>query len=140
MPKAKILYTGEGLQFVGRADSGPAIVMDADAEVGGHNSGARPMELLLIGMGGCSGMDIVSILKKKKETVTGVEINVDGTKAKEYPQKFTEIAIEFVVKGKNLKEEAVRRAVQLSMDKYCSVKATLEGSAKIIFTYRIVED
>ncbi len=140
MPKAKIRYTGEGLQFVGRADSGPAVVMDADAEVGGHNSGARPMELLLIGVGGCSGMDIVSILKKKKEKVTGVEINVDGKKAEDYPQKFTEFDIEFVVRGKNHREEAVKRAVQLSMDKYCSVKATLEGSAKITFRHRIVED
>ncbi len=140
MAKAKIRYTGEGLQFVGHGDSGPAVVMDADAEVGGHNSGARPMELLLIGIGGCSGMDIVSILKKKKEKVTGVEINVDGKKAEDYPQKFTNIDIEYVVRGKNLKEEAVKRAVQLSMDKYCSVKATLEGAAKITFRYTIVED
>jgi putative redox protein len=140
MAKAKIRYTGEGLQFVGHGESGPGVVMDADTEVGGHNTGARPMELLLIGIGGCSGMDIVSILRKKKEEITGLEINVDGIKAKEYPQKFTDIEIEFVVRGKNLKEEAVKRAVQLSMDKYCSVKATLEGSAKITFKYRIVED
>ena len=139
MPKAKIKYV-DGLQFVGHADSGHAVVMDSDAEFGGSNTGARPMELLLMGIGGCSGMDIVSILKKKKEKVTGLEINVDGKKAEDYPQKFTNIDIEYVVKGRNLKEEAVKRAVQLSMDKYCSVKASLEGSAKITFRYRIVEE
>jgi putative redox protein len=140
MAKAKILYTGDGLQFVGNGESGPAVVMDADTEVGGHNTGARPMELLLIGLGGCTGMDVVSILKKKKEKVTGLEITVDGKKAEEYPQKYTDIDIEYVIRGRSLKEEAVKRAVQLSLDKYCSVKATLEGSAKITFKYRIVED
>jgi putative redox protein len=139
MPRAKVKYTG-GLQFVGQADSGHAIVMDGDADVGGNNTGLRPMELLLIGVGGCSGMDVVSILKKKREKVTGVEINVNGKKAEAYPQKFTDIDIEFVVRGKNLSEEAVKRAVQLSMDKYCSVKATLEGTAQITFRYNIVED
>jgi putative redox protein len=139
MPRAKVKYTG-GLQFVGQADSGHAIVMDGDADAGGNNTGLRPMELLLIGVGGCSGMDVVSILKKKREKVTDVEINVNGKKAEAYPQKFTDIDIEFVVKGKNLSEEAVKRAVQLSMDKYCSVKATLEGTAKITYRYNIVED
>jgi len=139
MPRAKVKYTG-GLQFVGQADSGHAIVMDGDADAGGNNTGLRPMELLLIGVGGCSGMDVVSILKKKREKVTDVEINVNGKKAEAYPQKFTDIDIEFVVKGKNLSEEAVKRAVQLSMDKYCSVKATLEGTARITYRYNIVED
>jgi putative redox protein len=139
MPRAKVKYI-DGLQFVGQADSGHAIVMDGDADVGGNNTGLRPMELLLIGVGGCSGMDIVSILKKKREKVTDVEINVNGKKAEDYPQKFTDIDIEFVVKGRNLSDEAVKRAVQLSMDKYCSVKATLEGTAKITYGYKIVEE
>lgn len=139
MPKARIRYT-DGLQFVGEADSGHAIVMDGDEKFGGRNSGARPMELLLIGIGGCSGMDVVSVLKKKRERVSGVEVNVDGTKAESYPQKYTSIELEFVVKGKGLSEEAVKRAVELSMDKYCSVKATLEGSATITYKYRIIED
>ncbi len=85
-------------------------------------------------------MDIVSILKKKREIVTDVEINVNGKKAEDYPQKFTDIDVEFVVKGRNLSDEAVKRAVQLSMDRYCSVKATLEGTAKITYSYRIVEE
>lgn len=138
MPKAKITYT-DGMQFVGEAGSGHAIVMDTDPEFGGANTGLRPTELLLIGVGGCSGMDIVSVLKKKKQDLTGLEINVDGRKAESYPQKFTDINIEFTVRGRNLSEEAVKKAVNLSMEKYCSVKATLEGSAKITFSYKIVE-
>lgn len=139
MPKAKIKYT-DGMQFVGEAESGHAIVMDTTAEFGGSDTGLRPTELLLIGVGGCSGMDIVSVLKKKKQNLTGLEVNVDGKKAETYPQKFTDINIEFVVRGRSLSEEAVKKAVDLSMEKYCSVKATLEGSAKITFSYRIVEE
>jgi putative redox protein len=139
MSKAKVTYVN-GMQFVGEADSGHAIVMDGPPEVGGKNTGLRPMELLLIGLGGCSGMDIVSILKKKKQNISGLEIIVNGNKAESYPQKFDGINIEFVIKGKNISEEAVKRAVQLSMDKYCSVKATLEGSAKISYLYKLIED
>ena len=139
MPKAKITYVN-GMQFVGEAGSGHAIVMDGTPEAGGKNTGLRPMELLLIGIGGCSGMDVVSILKKKKQHVTGFEINVNGQKAETYPQKFTEIDMEFIIRGKKISEEAVKKAVQLSMDKYCSVKATLEGSAKIDYVYKIIEE
>lgn len=139
MPKAKVTFV-QGMQFVGEADSRHAIVMDSDSSVGGSNTGLRPTELILIGLGGCSGMDVVSILKKKKQQVTGLEILVDGKKAEAYPMKFTDISIEFVVKGKDISEQAVKRAVQLSMDKYCSVKATLEGSANVTFSFRIVEE
>lgn len=139
MLKAKVTYVN-GMQFVGEADSGHAIVMDGTPEVGGKNTGLRPMELLLIGIGGCSGMDVVSILKKKKQNISGFEININGQKAETYPQKFTEIDIEFIIRGKNISEEAVKRAAQLSMEKYCSVKATLEGSAKINYAYKIIEE
>ncbi|MBU4321431.1 MAG: OsmC family protein [Nitrospinae bacterium] len=137
--EAKVTYV-DGLQFVGEAASGHAIVMDGDKEVGGRNTGARPMELLLIGLGGCSGMDIVSILKKKKQEINGVEIKVKGEKAGNYPKKFTDIDIEFIVRGRNVSDDAVKRAVELSMEKYCSVKATLEGSAKITWSYKIIEE
>ena len=139
MIEAKVTYV-DGLQFVGEAASGHAIVMDGDKEVGGRNTGARPMELLLIGLGGCSGMDVVSILKKKKQEINGVEIKVKGEKAENYPKKFTDIDIEFTVRGRNVSEDAVKRAVELSMEKYCSVKATLEGSAKVTWSYKIVEE
>lgn len=139
MVEAKVTYT-EGLQFVGQASSGHAIVMDADATHGGSNTGLRPTELLLIGLGSCSGMGIVSILKKKKQDVRGLEIIVRGEKDESYPQKFTDITMEFMVSGRNLSEEAVKRAVELSLEKYCAVKATLEGSPEMNFSFKILEE
>jgi putative redox protein len=139
MTNAKVTYI-QGLQFVGEASSGHAIVMDGNPEVGGHDTGLRPMELLLVGLGGCSGMDIISILKKKKQDITGLEINVKGEEAEKYPKNFTEIDLEFVVKGRNISEDAVKRAIDLSMNKYCSVKITLEGSSKINFFYKIINE
>lgn len=136
MSEARVTFV-DGLQFVGEADSGHAVVMDGDVEVGGKNTGSRPMEMLLMGIGGCSGMDVISILRKKKENVTGLEIKIKGQKAENYPKKFTDINLEFIVTGKNVSEEAVKKAVELSMEKYCSVKATLEGSAKITWSWKI---
>ncbi|MCX5719321.1 MAG: OsmC family protein [Nitrospirae bacterium] len=138
MTHATVTYV-QGLQFVGEASSGHAIVMDGDPEVGGHDAGLRPMELLLVGLGGCSGMDVISILKKKKQEVTSLKINLKGQKAENYPKKFTDIVIEFILSGRNISEEAVKRAVELSMNKYCSVKASLEGAAKISFNYKIIQ-
>lgn len=135
---AKVKWV-EGLQFVGESATGHTIVMDGDMDTGGKNTGMRPTELLLISLGGCSGMDVISLLKKKKQEITGIEINIKGLKADSYPKKFTEIEIEYVVSGKDVSEEAVKRSVELSMEKYCSVKATLEGVSKISFTYRIIE-
>jgi putative redox protein len=139
MKSAKVSYV-QGLQFVGTASSGHAIVMDGDPEVGGNNTAPRPMELLLFGIGGCSGMDVVSILRKKRQDITGMEINVKGELADTYPKKFIDIDLEFVVKGKNISEDAVKRSIELSMNKYCSVKASLEGSAKIRFSYKIIQE
>ena len=139
MPYAKITYTN-GLQFVGEASSGHAIVMDGDPGVGGHNTGLRPMELLLVGLGGCAGMDVISIMKKKNQDVTGLDINVEGQKAENYPKKFTDINIEFIIKGRNISEDALKKSIDLSMNKYCSVKATLECSAKINYSYKIIQE
>ncbi|HKZ57787.1 MAG TPA: OsmC family protein [Thermodesulfovibrionales bacterium] len=139
MLNAKVTYTN-GLQFVGESSSGHAIVMDGDPKVGGHNTGLRPMELLLVGLGGCAGMDVISIMKKKKQDVTGLEINVEGQKAENYPKKFTDIIIAFIIKGRNISEDALKKSIDLSMNKYCSVKATLEGSAKINYSYKIIQE
>lgn len=136
MIKSKVIWAGN-MQFIGQSGTGHAIVMDASPDYGGENSGMRPMELLLIGLGGCSGMDIVSILNKKKQDLRGLEIHMKGQQAEDYPKRYTQIEITFIVKGKNLSENAVKRAVELSMEKYCSVKATLEHSAKIIHSYKI---
>lgn len=139
MLEARVTHV-EGLQFVGNSATGHAIVMDGDAEVGGKNTGPRPMELLLLGIGGCSGMDIISILRKKKQQVTGLEILVKGRKADEYPKKLNDISLEFIVRGRDISDNAVKRAVDLSMDKYCSVKATLEGTTDIHFSYSIEQE
>jgi putative redox protein len=96
------------------------------------------MELLLVAVGGCSGMDVASVLKKKRLDVRDIEVAVSGEQAEEHPQKYTSIRLEFLVTGSNLPDAAVKKAVDLSMEKYCSVKATLEGSAALEYTYKII--
>lgn len=127
----------EGLQFVARANSGHAVVMDGHKEFGGLESAPSPMELVLMGLGGCSAMDAVSILKKKKQPVQSFEVHLKGIRAEGHPARYTDITLEFVVHGEGVDEKAVQRAVSLSMDKYCSVKATLELQTKVAFTCRV---
>ncbi|MFQ3574217.1 MAG: OsmC family protein [Thermodesulfovibrionales bacterium] len=129
----------DGFQFVGESTSGHAIVIDGSKDSGAAGTAMTPMELLLVGVGGCAGMDVISILQKKKQDVRGLKINVNGKTPQEYPKRYTDIDIEFIVSGKNIEETAVKRAIELSMEKYCSVKATLEGSAKVTTSYRIEE-
>ncbi|MBV6341832.1 OsmC family protein [Candidatus Magnetobacterium casense] len=136
---AKLTWV-DGMRFVGEASSGHAIVIDADHEVGGEDTGMRPSELLLIALGGCSAMDIISILRKKKQDVRRFEINVRGDKASAHPKRFNTIVVEYVVTGKGVEVEALKRAVELSMTKYCSVKATIENGVPIEYAYRVVEE
>ena len=138
MVEARVRYL-DGVQFVGEASSGHVVFMDGDSGEG-KNAGLMPTDLLLIGLGSCSGMAALSILRKKKQDLTGFEIVVKGEKEDEWPKRFTTITIEFIVKGNNLSETAVKRAIELSMEKYCTVKATLEGSPDVNFGYQIVEE
>ncbi|MBS1125599.1 MAG: OsmC/Ohr family protein [Nitrospirae bacterium] len=138
MVEAKVKLTG-GMQFEGESSSGHRLIMDAEAESGGQNKGFRPMELLLVGFGGCSGMDVISILRKKRQEVTGLETNVKGEQADSFPHIYEKVHIEYVVTGKDIQKEAVERAIQLSLDKYCSVGATIGKTAAITHSYRIVE-
>lgn len=137
MVEATLTYV-DGLQFVGKAASGHAIVLDGDTKYGGKDSGPRPTELLLLALGSCSAMSMVSILRKKKQEVTGLDVNVKGINKEEYPKRFTDIDVEFLIKGRRVSREAVRRAIELTAEKYCPVKATLDGSVNITFSYRIV--
>ena len=121
----------DDLQFVARAGKGPAVVMDT-SESGG---GAGPMELMLMGTAGCTAMDVVTILKKKRLNVTGFKINISGDRAEEYPRRFTDITIAYVVFGTDLKPEGVRQAIDLSEKKYCGAMASL--NARITHTFRI---
>jgi len=138
MVEAKVILVKD-MRFEGKAASGHTLVMDADDKSGGHNEGFRPMELLLVGFGGCSGMDVISILRKKRQTVSGLEINVKGEKSETYPQVYREVHIEYVVSGKGVEKEAVERAIALSLDKYCSVGATLAKAGTITHSYKIIE-
>ncbi len=121
----------KGLQFVGRAGEGPAVVIDSTK--GG--SGAAPMELLLMGVAGCTAIDMVLIMEKKRARLTNFEVNITGKKAEAEPQRYTDIEIEYVLAGENIKPKGVEQAIALSEDKYCSALASL--SASVTHTYRI---
>jgi putative redox protein len=129
-----------GMQFTGAATSGHTLMMDADDEFGGRNAGLRPTELLLVAFGGCSGMDVISVLRKKRQPLTGLEINVRGEKALEPPKVYEKIHIEYVVKGAGVEKQAVESAISLSLEKYCSIGAMLAKTANITHSYRIVEE
>lgn len=139
MVEAKVMLMKD-MQFSGTSTSGHMLTMDANDNFGGHNAGFRPMELLLVGFGGCSGMDVISILRKKKQQVTGFEIKVKGERSDVDPKVYKEVHIEYVVTGKEVKKEAVERAISLSLEKYCSVGATLAKAGTISHSYKIIEE
>ena len=128
--KAKIVWD-ENLKFTGIADSGFEVKMDSKKESGGDDSAVRPTELVAISVGGCTAMDVISILKKKRQDVTGFEVNVYADRALDHPRKFTSMTIEYVVTGRNIDPDAVERAVKLSQDIYCSVSNTLKSGVEI---------
>ncbi|MEW6409010.1 MAG: OsmC family protein [Nitrospirota bacterium] len=129
----------EGMEFKGTASSGHTLTLDANHQYGGRNSGFRAMELVLIGLAGCTGMDVISILRKKKQGVVGFEVNVKGERAEEHPMVYKKIDVEYVIKGRDISEEAVARSISLSWDKYCSVGAMLKKTADMNYTYKIIE-
>ncbi|MEJ5313230.1 MULTISPECIES: OsmC family protein [Anaerolinea] len=128
-----------GLSFEGWASSGFTVNLGAAQEVGGENDGFRPMELLLVGLAGCTAMDVISILEKKRQQVTGFEVRAHAERANEHPKVFTEITLEYVVTGHNIDPEAVKRAVELSENKYCSAQAMLGKTANIQHKITILE-
>lgn len=129
MTGAKVVWKS-GLSFDGSADSGFSLPLDTTPAEGG-GSGFRPMELLLIGLAGCTGMDVISILKKKQQAVTAFEIAVEGERAEDHPRIYTHIIVEYIVTGHQIDPAAVERAVELSETKYCSVGGMLGKVAKI---------
>ncbi len=138
MTKVELQWLGE-MEFAAVPDSGHKIVMDASAEHGGSNKGVRPMELLLVGMAGCTAMDVRNILAKKRVDLTGLEIKVKAERAADHPKIFTHIELEYVVYGSDIREKDVEQAVKLSKDKYCSAANMLNKTAEITYTYRIEE-
>lgn len=137
--KAQIKWV-DGAMFVGESGSGHTLVMDGPPEAGGRNMGVRPMETLLIGLGGCASYDVVSILKKARQDIRDVHTQLEAERADTEPKVFTRIHLHFVVSGKQLKESQVKRAVELSAEKYCSASIML-GRAGVEMThgYEIVE-
>lgn len=135
--KATINWGGDA-KFVGEAGSGHTIVMDGPPDHGGQNQGPRPMEMLLLGLGGCTSFDVMSILQKSRQDVTDCQAQIEAERADEVPSVFTKIHVHFVVKGNNLKESLVKRAVSLSAEKYCSASIMLEkGGVEITHSYEI---
>ena len=125
--------------FIGESGSGHALVMDGPPEGGGRNLGVRPMELLLLGMGGCTAYDVVSILKKARQQVTDCEVILDAGRAEDPPKVITRIHAHFIVSGKALKPAQVERAISLSAETYCSASIMLGKTAEIIHDYEIRE-
>ncbi|HTR87009.1 MAG TPA: OsmC family protein, partial [Reyranella sp.] len=125
--------------FVAEAGSGHTFTMDGSPDVGGRNLGARPMEVLLIGMGGCTAIDVVSMLKKQRQDIEGVEVALVGERATEHPMVYTEVKLVYTVRGRKLNKALVERAVSLSDEKYCSATAMFKKSAKVTHEVVLVE-
>ena len=130
----------EGMQFKATADSGHTVVMDAPPSVGGTNSGSKPSELVLMGLGGCTGMDVISILRKKKQDITGFEMNVTAEMPENFPRTFTDFHVEYIITGRDISEDAVKRAIDLSKDKYCLVGMTLAKASKMTYSYKVIQE
>ena len=128
------------MSFVGESESGHSVMMDSSPDAGGRDLGVRPMEMLLLGLGGCTAIDVVSILQKSRQQISACEVEIDSERAAEIPKVFTHIHVHFIVSGRDLDEKRVSKAVSLSADKYCSVGAMLGKVAKITHEVVIVEN
>lgn len=140
MPEAKVIWTG-GKQFVAESGSGHALVLDASPEVGGRATGASPMELLLLALAGCTGIDVVFILADRmKKPLSALSVEVAGKRAENPPKVYTELDVTYRLRGPGLDEKDALRAISLSAEKYCSVSAMLERTATIRSHYEIVDE
>ncbi|CAN5203014.1 OsmC family protein [soil metagenome] len=135
-PTATIRYAGDEL-FIGITPSGHAQTLETNSA---RASAATPMELLLLALGSCTAVDVISILKKKRERVTDYRVEVRGERRAEHPRAYTRLEVRHIVRGRNVSEKAVAQAIELSETKYCSVAATLRPAAEIISSYEIIED
>ena len=138
MSKARIKWV-DGMTFVGETPSGHGVIMDASPDIGGRDLGARPMEMIILGLGGCTSIDVLMILKKQRQKVTDCWVEIDSERRDEIPKVFVNIHAHFVVTGHNLDPKKVERAVQLSAEKYCSVAAMLEKTATMTHDFKIIE-
>ena len=135
--KARVKWV-ENVSFLGESESGHAVLMDGPPEGGGRNLGPRPMEMLLLGTGGCTAYDVVAILKKQRQKISDCVAEVEAERADSDPKVFTKIHIHFIVTGKDLKSESVARAIELSAEKYCSASIMLGKTAAITHDFEII--
>ena len=126
------------MSFVGESGSGHSVVMDGAPEAGGRNLGVRPMEMLLLGLGGCTSFDVISILHKSRQQVVDCEVELEAERAESIPKVFTRIHLHFIVSGKDLDSGKIAKAVALSADKYCSASRMLEKTAEITHDFEVV--
>jgi len=134
---AKAIWKQNGLKFLGTANSGAEVGMASSMDEG--EVGFRPMELLGVGLAGCTGMDVISILKKKREDIIDLEVHVHTESAEEYPRIWTEVQLEYIITGRNVSPQAVERAIQLSAEKYCPAQNIINKSVDIETSYKIIE-
>jgi putative redox protein len=129
-------HTG-GMRFEASTHTGHVVVMDASPDAGGANTGVRPYDLLLVGLAGCTGMDVISILRKKRQAVTAFWIEIDAQRAPDHPKVYTKISLRYHIRGTGINPAAVARAIELSESTYCSAVATLRASAKVTTAYTV---
>ena len=137
--KARVKWV-EQVSFLGESESGHGVLMDGAPASGGRNLGPRPMELLLLGAGGCTSFDVVTILKKGRQDITDCYVELDAERAESDPKVFTKIHMHFVVKGRNVKPEAVEKAIRLSAEKYCSASIMLGATAKVTHDFEVIQE
>ena len=130
----------ENMTFIGTPDSGFSVQMDADSSFGGTNQGIRPMEMVALGLASCTGMDVISILRKKRQQVSQFEVRVNAPRSAEHPKVFTRALITYIVAGTDIDEVAVLRSIELSMTKYCPVQVMLSQAFPMELHYEIYED
>jgi len=128
-----------GMCFDVETGSGHHVILDAAEHNGGQDTGPRPMEMLLVALASCAGMDIISILRKKRQEITGYELRVHGMRAEDYPKVFVDITVEHIFTGHNIRPEAVQRAIELTEERYCGASAMLEKTATIKNTFSIID-
>lgn len=135
--KARVKWV-EDVMFLGESGTGHTIVMDGPEDMGGHGTGMRPMELLLLGLGGCTSFDMVQILKKARQDIRDCVVEIDSERSEDVPKVFTKIHVHYKVTGKDIKEAQVKRAVELSTEKYCSASLMLGKTAELTHDYEII--
>lgn len=135
---ARVNWAGDRT-FLGRSGSNHSVIMDTDPDSGGHDAGIRPMEMLLIGMGGCTAYDVVEILEKGRQPVEGCVVELEADRAGDFPKVFTRIRVRYIISGRGLDPKKVERAVSLSADKYCSATIMMAKTADVSHEIEIVE-